>query len=446
MPLTNSMGSFKPLNVGGSVSAPLSDSYVRYVATSTPQFELANLQFSGAAQADQRIDYDSTGNTYTVLVCDGTTTGINYRTMYVNKYLSNRTLSVCKNLVFPTTSESIQSVNIYVDKTSNIPYVAVLGYISTTGTYRTTLMALDSSLNITWSKTYALPSGGGTGIWITKDPAQSYIYVFVGVSTIYIFNTSGTLLNTYDGIDIDVPYHSFSDGGGGPTFISGTKLAGGRGNATLGAGLTTITSASKRTLTTTNTYLGWSTHVTSTNAIYGTYYNQVAGTCGIYKTNFSSVISLDYHYAFTSQPDPVELTGITNDGTYLYVTGRTSTVNAYSYMFRFDMNLNYIDGYVLDGGTGYEVAYTPFYYNNRTYTTSIIDMWVMPSDMSTPGTGTYLVNGATYTKSSVSAPTRTTGSIAFSTTPGVITTLSPTLISQTLTMNSAANKLIFVGL
>lgn len=447
MPFMTSFGAFNTQRTSG-LSAPLSENYVRYVSASTIPFYLTSLESTGAATNDKQIDYDGAGNIYTVLSTDtGTGPSTENRTIYINKYLPNRTLSICKSLTLPTTTEIIQSVNIFVDKTSNVPYIAIGSRTTVFPVVtRTTILALDSTLNLSWYKTYS--GGNNYSVYITKDPAQSYLYVINGY--LFILNAStGALITTYNyAWELGVMYHNkFGLPIAGPMYINGTTLSGGTGSGVLSGGLTTLTSASAKIVTTSNITLGSSTYNVSDGLIYATYWNTSTNLNGIYTTTFSGTVGLNYLYTFTGTPN-IEFTGITNDGTYLYVTARSDYPSDNSYMFKFDTSLNYIGGYSLSvsGSINLDVAYTPFHSGTKTYTASIDSMWVMPDDMSTPGSGTYLINGYTWTKGSVTTPTRSTGTLAFSTVAATITTVTPTVVTQTLTTVDATNKLIYVGL
>jgi len=444
MPFMSTLGAFNPMDKGGQ-QAVLSSNYVRYVTTGSPQYYVTNVGGGSSASAeDKTVDTDSVGNMYVVLT---TTPGTPSRTFIIEKYLANRHLGACKSITLPSAGDIIQSINILVDKVTNIPYIAICS-LSSGVNVRTTLIALDNNLNVTWSKTYSRANSGGTKVYMAKAAGGSYIYVTQGVGAIFIFTDSGVLLNTYDGVDIELPLIPFSLGTGGAFFVRGTLLGSGRSYVTLSSGLTSILSAKKGTTATANTIVNASTFNSTDGYIYAVYFNSGTGKSGVYKNNFNNSATSVYQYTF-SEPNPLQFTGITTDGTYLYVTAIDyNTADNNNYMLKFDTSMNYVDGYKLSSTTVTigGPAYIPTYYDNETYACSEGQIWALPSDMSTPGTGTYVINGATWVKSSITSPTRSAGSLGFTPTSPAITTITPTLVSQTLTSVSVTDKLIFVGI
>ena len=136
---------------------------------------------------------------------------------------------------------------------------------------------------------------GGPSIYMAKNPATAFLYITLGSSMTFIFNTSGVLLNSYDTSALELPLFPFSSGSpGGPLFTRGYYLSGGRGYAVLDPTLTALdpTAGTKRTLATANVVLTASTYDSTTNYIYGTYYNTSTLKSGVYRSTFSGGISL----------------------------------------------------------------------------------------------------------------------------------------------------------
>lgn len=448
MPFVTTLGAYKPLRSG--YGAPLSENYVRYINSLAP----ATTTIGGTGGAydiiiNQVTDYDNSGNFY-ILLLQTDSAGSGNTNIIIEKYASDRTLLFSKTIDM---SWQIDAVAMIVDKAVGIPYIAVSTEDLTGANHRMSIMALDSSLNVSWSNTYV--SAAAFRVWIAKDPAQSYLYVFGANTRLFILNTSGTLQTAYT-LTGDFPLiPSGASIPGGPVHISGTTLASGRSYVTLNAGLITINVTTHiNTLTTANTRFGSSTHNLTDDKIYVTYYNVNTGVSGIYKTDFTNTISITTKYSFSGEPYALEFTGITNDGTYLYVSARSSQTTGatdISYMLRFDTSLNYIDGYKLTPSTSInppysQIAYNPIYNNLHTYVTSVNDFWVLPSDMSTPGTGTYVVNGHTYTKSPITTVSASSDTLTFTVTTSGRTAFTPTPVSLTLNSITTSDVFTFIGL
>jgi hypothetical protein len=266
---------------------------------------------------DRMVAIDSLGYVYIV-----SSNQSNPTTLNIAKFNPDRTLNTVKNIsIGNSTGYLTRSVNLMID--NDIPYVVANTTFSTT--QQLSLLQLDSNLNIVWQKTYGRNDVNGRNVYMAKDPAQSYIYITQGLNTVYIFNTSGVLLNAYNGLTLSLPLHTNSSPqeGAGPFFVNGTKLCGGRSIVTLGAGLTTITSASTYTVTTANVVLENSTYNTNDGYIYGAYYNTGTTLSGLYKYSFTTGLISKYEFSF-SEPNPVRFVGMTNDGTYIYVTARST--------------------------------------------------------------------------------------------------------------------------
>lgn len=438
MPLLNTLGAFNAQNKTGYGLTPHSSYYVNYMNPAN----VDEITYPVANTSNQTVCIDSSGNTY-IATYNITDTGITYY-ITLTKLDSTGAIVLTKQ-INPNSSNSVNSVCMTID--GSTLYLAFNVNFSTT--YQFYLLSFDTSFNINWQTAYSKTNTGGNKVFVAKHPTQSYLYAMHGTNSFYIFNTSGTLQNAYSSSSWSLPGGTIG-GNSGPFFAnSTTKIGSQTSNITLGAGYNTVTSVSARTLTTSNVTIQNSTYNQTDGYIYGIYYNSSSTISGIYKYDFTGTILLKYEYTF-SEGYPISFTGITTDGTYLYVSAASTTDPVpRSYMFKFDTSLNYVDGYKISstGGNSFNLPFLkPLYYSGKTYTVGGQSQWVLPSNFSTPSNGVYFVNGIEFDKDIVSTPTRTTGTLAFSTSSPAITTISPTLLSISITPTTTSGQFIFVGL
>lgn len=447
MPFMSTMGAFRQSNQNTNQVA-LSSTYVRTIqitGVQATQWQLVSFN----SFSDRNSTIDSSGNLYMMSTIFPPGTGVtNGLTINISKYTTSEYLSIVKEfaMIGSVTSGYINSMNILTD--GGTVYVAVSYTYSLSR--RMALMALDSNLNIVWQKTYSMSNVGGSGIYIAKDPATPYLYITLGSSMTFIFNTSGVLLNSYDTSDLELPLIPFLSGqSGGPLFVNGNYLCGGRAYAVLDSSLTALTptSATKRTLTTANVQLTASTYDATTGYIYGTYYNSSTQKSGVFRSTFTGGISLKYEFTFSA--GTYEFTGITSDGTNVYVTGIDPSAGDASLIMVLNITtLAYIDSYKVTSATGAEHGFIPIIYSGYTYAFSNYDMWVQSTNFSIPPSGTtFVVNGITYTKTSIfPAPTQSAGTLAFTPGTATISTITPTIVTGSITSTVGTDRYTFTGL
>lgn len=441
MPFLNTLGAFNALNKTGYDLSPKSEYFVRYLNT-TDNGQITYITPQGSSQT---MCFDSSGNLYSAIY--GTI--LNGSQVILSKFDSTGATVLTKRfLTVPTGTVPLSSLCMTIDTSTDTLYIAFNGDYSTS--YQFYLMAVDNSFNVLWQVAYTKANTGGKTVFLAKHPTQSYLYAMHGSDTFFIFDTDGVLQNTYNSSSWNLPFATL--GSSGPFFPNtSTKIGSQTSNITLGAGYNTVSSVSAKTLTTANVTIMNSTYNSTDGYVYGLYYNSSSTVSGIYKYDFTGSISLKYEYSF-SDGYPIQFSGITTDGTYLYVTAQALTEpNVRVYMLKFDTSLNYIDGYKLSStplsAENILPRLKPLYYDGKTYAVDYLAQWVMPSDFSTPGTGVYFINGIEYDKDSITAPTRTTGTLAFSSSSPTITTISHTQLPLSpVSISEVPSKFIFVGL
>ena len=446
MPVITTYASMSSRGFTSSGSAVLSNIYARYLPTTgNVDTQLLLSTTNATAENQNYFSYSDDGKLYVITWTQNST---NNNPLVLTKYLSNNYFGAAKTILL---SARITSASVICN--GNNIYVIVA---STTGVL--SVIKFDSNLNIVWNTIYS-ESGlsSQSSISVTIDSTSTYLYICTSGSTrrFYIFQNNGTLINAYDATAwFDNPNTLFFDSYGTSRIMAGN-------GATYFdlTGLTSVTGVTTRKInyTTTKQIVDPVTYYINGVTRYsysGFYYNNLSvWYSGIVKRDFSGGAALSYRYVFAGITTPIFL-GLTTTDTnvYAYVADDLFPYNLY--VFKFDTNLSYINGYKLSnpGASGtpyntYAPTYTPKYFNNSITSVSPISVWRLPNDLSLLANGTYVVDGITWTKSTYSGGvTRFSYSLTTTTTSPSITTVTPTLVSFTPTVTDTTDPFTYVGL